>query len=341
MNDSRPSINEPAKVEWATGTTRLFNLVIALINAQSPRSPRWLIANVEGYDSPTEAAQLKQLRRDRQSLEALGVTLDIAPNLDGEEGWRLDPAQTFLPQLDLSAEEADVLATASRWAQPEHLAPAATSAYRKLVAAGIRRHMTSDTIPSMPDHLDMDADSIVSIFRALERDLCISFDYYPAPLVEPSRRQLEPWAIGAVDGRLYVTGFDLDKQAQRTFRLARLADVDILVRIRKHPVPEEPSERLIARGLARSGEYVTATMTYSQASGAEELRQITSSDGTIGPVERGWLVRTAASYAPIAVVTSPPDVVDDIRALLEQAATQMGAECCLTTDQLTETEDGA
>ena len=37
-------------------------------------------------------------------------------------------------------------------------------------------------------------------------------------------------------------------------------------------------------------------------------------------VDRDWLIRTAAAYAPQAVVTSPPDIVAAIVAVLEEAA---------------------
>ena len=43
-------------------------------------------------------------------------------------------------------------------------------------------------------------------------------------------------------------------------------------------------------------------------------------NGQIGPVERDWFVRTAAAYAPHVIVTSPPDVVDDVVAVLKEAA---------------------
>jgi proteasome accessory factor C len=45
---------------------------------------------------------------------------------------------------------------------------------------------------------------------------------------------------------------------------------------------------------------------------------------TVGPVDRTWLARTAAAYAPDAVVLDPPDLVDDIVARLERAHDLLG-----------------
>ena len=64
---------------------------------------------------------------------------------------------------------------------------------------------------------------------------------------------------------------------------------------------------------------VTATVDFP-GEGAWELRRLTNDSGTIGPVDRDWLIRTAAAYAPQVVVTSPPDIVAAIVAVLKEAA---------------------
>ena len=83
--------------------------------------------------------------------------------------------------------------------------------------------------------------------------------------------------------------------------------------------PSLSASDLILRGLQRTGDMVVASITF-QAEGAYELRTLTGPDGTIGPVERSWLVRTAAAYAPLAVVTSPPEIVQEIVDTLARAA---------------------
>ena len=65
--------NRPVETHWIPGATRLFNLVIALINSEKPRTPEWILANVEGYQQVNMDSARKQLERDRKDLEALGV----------------------------------------------------------------------------------------------------------------------------------------------------------------------------------------------------------------------------------------------------------------------------
>lgn len=312
--------NVPVKVKWEDGATRLFNLVIALINSPAPRSTAWILNNVAGYDAEQEGTNRKRFHRDRDTLQTLGVQLIGELDLDGHEHWRLDRRSSFLPELDLTEEEAEVLAAAARWNQPGELSTAAESAYRKLASAGIRRDMGSSVIPSVPDHTDLDQDSVEAIFRALDRGLVLSFNYYRSLLEEPVRRSVEPWAYGAVDGKIYLTGFDLDRNQQRTFRLSRIADMEAMARFAQHPVPEGSSDELIRHGLSAAGTFVTARVRFQGNTGAEELRALCDEDGCIGPIERSWLVRTAAAYAPEAVITEPQDVVDSVVSLLQHVA---------------------
>ena len=314
--------NQPVEVTWNEGGERLLNLVIALINETLPRSTDWIIGHVSGYNSAERAAKRKQFQRDRETLGQLGVHIRPANGEHGEDLWQLDANEAFLPELDLTPSESDVLAAAARWSQPGEMSEATTSALRKLSAAGVRRDLNSSVLATVPDHTDLDEKSVDAIFRALDNGLVLTFDYYPTLLEPPEQRSIEPWAYGAVDGRIYLTGFDLDKQAQRTFRLSRIADLTAQAQFIKHPVPQRPSGELIRSGLAQAGSYVTATVRFASPTGAEELRLLTDATGKLGPVDRDWLIRTAAAYAPEAIVDEPADVRADIIRLLQTAVAQ-------------------
>lgn len=320
------SRNLPAQVTWEKGGTRLLNLVIALINETRPRSADWVVSHVSGYDSPTQASKRKQLQRDRETLAQLGVRIDVLSSRGEGELYHLDADGSFLPDLNLTPEQADVLAAAARWTQPGEMSAAAESAYRKLAAAGIRRELGANVIASVPDLTDLDHDSIDAIFRALDNGLRISFDYYKSLIEPPTRRTIEPWAYGAVDGRIYVTGWDLDREAQRTFRISRISDIDVVAEFIKNPVPDLPSSELIRVGLSLSGTLVKARLRFSDQTGAEELRLLSDATGSIGPVDREWLVKTAAAYAPDVIVEEPADVVADVIALLRAAAGDTASE---------------
>ena len=307
--------NRPVETHWIPGATRLFNLVIALLNSDCPRSIEWVLTNVEGYQHANDGSARKQLGRDRQDLAELGV------RITGEDMLTLDPAQTFLPDIEFTDGEATVIAAASRWAQSGEMQHAARSAYTKLAAAGMQHRVSTGevAVPSVPDHTALDGDSLDAIFRALDNGLVLEFNYYPSLVDTPQRRRLEPWAYGAKEGLIYVTGFDPDREAQRTFRLARIDSVTALPEFAHHPRPKGTPQQLIQQGLLSSRQMVTATVEFPEP-GAWELRRLADEDGQIGPVERDWFVRTAAAYAPHVIVTSPPDVVADVVAVLKEAA---------------------
>lgn len=323
MTDVRPDRNAPVAVSWDQGASRLFNLVIALINEPSARSVDWIISHVAGYDAANAEANRKQFHRDRAALHSFGVTFHVDKE-DAQELWSLSSDDLFLPELDLTEQEADVLAAAARWNQSESLSAATESAYRKLAAAGLQRGLGESVIPSVPDHTELDQASITAIFRALDKGLRLSFDYYPSLLDVPVRRTVEPWAYGAVDGKVYLTGFDVDRQEQRTFRLSRIADLTALPEFNQHPAPDLPGDQLIHRGLETAGTRVTAHLRFVSDSGAEELRVLAGDQGVIGPVDRDWLLRTAAAYAPEVIVVEPSDLVDDVISLLETSANLSG-----------------
>ncbi|MEL4152693.1 hypothetical protein MTQ22_05040, partial [Corynebacterium bovis] len=51
--DAAPA-NGPAEVHWQPRASRLFNLVLALLN-EPPRSATWLTTNVRGYEGAPES----------------------------------------------------------------------------------------------------------------------------------------------------------------------------------------------------------------------------------------------------------------------------------------------
>ncbi|MFE1514956.1 helix-turn-helix transcriptional regulator [Corynebacterium bovis] len=341
--------DRPAEVHWQPRASRLFNLVLALLN-EPPRSATCLTTNVRGYEGTPESRR-RQFARDRDALAGAGVVVRAVPAPPGVR-WGADPAASggregapeelytvdrddvFLPDLHVTEGEADAIAAASRWAMSGPLAGAASRAYLKLAAAGVRRD-SGRVVADVPDQMDFDEASTDAVFRALDNGLRISFLYWPTLLDEPVERTMDPWAIGAVDGRLYVTGHDIDRDAQRTFRLSRIAEVRALPTFSTHPAPPGTGRDLIEQGLRSSRVTVEAVLAF-RGGGAVELRDVTrdpdpsdpTPDGAspgdeirvTAPVDRTWLVRTAAAYAPDVVVLSPPDLRAEVVDLLRRAA---------------------
>ena len=327
------SINQPVKVTWIEATSRLMNLAIALLNSRQARPFEWIHKNVQGYREISDTASAKrQFDRDRAALskhaglQLAEHTVDSGYGSAQEtiKGWGLEAAEVLMPRVNFSAAEKEVLATAAQWAHGHEQQSVAETAFRKLASAGLAAPTSPSVVSNVPDQTDLDKDSLQALFRALDRGLRIEFDYYPAPLTEPTRRQLEPWAYATIGGRMYVTGYEPDKKAQRTFRLARLGDVHALPQFIQHPAPEgKNNHELVRAGLARSGELVDATVEF-RGPGAWELRAAAeTTDETrciLRGVERRWLVRTAAAYSTDAVLVAPEDVSAEVREILRTAA---------------------
>ncbi|RAV33380.1 helix-turn-helix transcriptional regulator [Corynebacterium heidelbergense] len=331
----RAGRNEPGSVTWAAGASRLFNLVIALINEPGPRSLSWIRDHVEGYAGNPESSR-KKLARDRATLQRMGIYIvehsDGRRSVDPEEGhlWSLSAEDAFLPAIEFSEDELSVLAAATRWRHEGELADAADSAYLKLAGAGVRRSAGDTTVMNVPEGTELSPESVDAIFRALDRQLQVELTYRPSVLDEEQTRVLEPWAYGAIDGRMYVTGYDVDRGAQRTFRLSRVTSVRVLPAFARAGTPELPDQELIERGLRTARVRVSARIRFT-GPGAGELRRIAvpeqgpahheGAECTIDtqPVDREWLVRTAAAYAPTAIVEAPADVVEDVLVLLRRA----------------------
>ena len=136
---------------------------------------------------------------------------------------------------------------------------------------------------------------------------------------------MDPWGIVALNNRAYVVGFDVERQAPRSFRAVRVSNIR-KVQATGFTEADKPLQQVVEESLR--GPVVDAVVTIdpgtcTELAAAGEAR----ADGALvfKGVERDWLVRTVASYAPHAVVQEPEDVRESVIALL-RAAAQGGEE---------------
>ncbi|MEY8565491.1 WYL domain-containing protein [Corynebacterium sp.] len=329
------SVNRPAEVHWDPASSRLLNLVLAL--TERPRSLHWIRTHVDGYAGAPEIVR-KRFDRDRPLLDELGlvVTESTGTDADGhpEVQYGIDPVPSFLPDLAVTDARWQAMRPAAQWVPNQSLAAPVRHALQKL--STVAPASDADAGPGfsapVPDAVDLTDADIEALNVAMDRNLSLRFHYWPALTEEPQLRRLDPWGVAAVDGRLYLTGFDLDRDGQRTFRLSRIADLEAAATLIRHHVPDRPVAELVTEGLRAASTMVSARVRFL-TDGAQELRALAGpedaedGDGArpLGPVDRRWLVRTAASYATDVLVVDPPDVVADIIAHLEEAVRTFGA----------------
>lgn len=322
--------NRPTEVHWDPAASRLLNLVLALTDR--PRSVGWIRTHVDGYTGDAETVR-KRFDRDRALIDDLGlvITETTGTDTDGhpELQYGIDPTSSFLPDLTVTDAQWQALRPAAQWVPNQSLAAPVRHALQKL--STVAPASDTDGGPGfsapVPDAVDLTDADIEALNIALDRNLSLRFNYWPALTKDPQVRHLDPWGVAAVDGRLYLTGHDNDRDGQRTFRLSRIADLEATATLIRHHAPDRPVAHLVGEGLRASSTTVTARVRFL-TDGAQELRAAATPAGhgeyTVGPVDRRWLIRTAASYATDALVVDPPDVVADIITHLEDAVRTFG-----------------
>lgn len=211
----------------ATATSeRLLNLVIAL--RQRARTPLWIIDHVGGYSTAdsTEAAQLRKLYRDIETLKDLGI--DVSENTVGA----LSLTSPRHPDIQFTPQEVGVIALAAEFALSGDLARVARHAWGKLAAAGMADDELS--VRGTSETVDISAHDISELLRAATEQLKITFDYYPTAHSRPQQRTVEPWAVIAYQGRWYMPCWDTDRKAPRTFRVSKINSITVLDRPALH-----------------------------------------------------------------------------------------------------------
>ena len=206
----------------AAKTERLMNLFIALLVARHP-VPKERLRDLYYSDATSDAAFEKTFERDKEELRSLGVPIEVA-SLDGffedEVGYRIRPEEAQLPDVDLTPDEAAVVGLATRVWEQATMADAATEAVRKLQAAGVT--VDSSAVDLAPPRVRADEPEFEVFLTAAQDRRETHFRYRGPREPEPKSRRLQPYGVVRYSGRWYVAGHDLDRQADRVFRLSRV-----------------------------------------------------------------------------------------------------------------------
>ncbi|HLX87962.1 MAG TPA: WYL domain-containing protein [Acidimicrobiales bacterium] len=190
---------------------RLTNLVLVLLGDQRPKSLREIADAVPGY--PTEGEARRQaFERDKRTLREGGIVVSTAP-VEGPEqiGYLIRPDDFYLPDLDLDAEEQAALNLAVAGVHLDN-ATGRDALWRLGLAArsGVRPVAELPQLPALP-----------VVWDALRARATVGFGY------RGQRRTVAPARLQFRGGWWYLVGFDLDKEAARTFRVDRMDDVPV------------------------------------------------------------------------------------------------------------------
>ena len=208
---------------------RQLSLVAFLMAERRPLTARDVKGNVEGYSEMSDEAFARRFYSDRAELTALGVPLTSQRDeFTGEELYTLRSENYFLGELELDEDELAALQTAlytleGKFAYAEPLRLALQNL--ALGRPGFR-HAPTETAERVrvtaPDYSPELAARLSKLEAAISKQRTIQFRYWSPARERETERRLNPYALRLDEGVWYVVGHDLDREAIRTFRVARI-----------------------------------------------------------------------------------------------------------------------
>ena len=186
---------------------RVLELFVELLGAQPGRTKAQLRA-LPGYRGLADDAFETQFQRDKDALRDAGVLLRIGRG----EHYSID-RDSFAPDIEVGATDRALLSLAAHaWDRGDVLADsvdakAAASSEEEVSAPVIRLGLTG-------------LEAATAFARGIRERRVVSFEYPGSGGL--TQRAVEPWALTVQGRALYLWGWDLDRCAQRTFRVSRV-----------------------------------------------------------------------------------------------------------------------
>ena len=312
---------------------RQLSLVAFLMAERRPLTARDVKGNVEGYSEMSDEAFARRFYSDRAELTALGVPLmSQRDEFTGEELYSLRSENYFLDELDLKEDELAALQTAlyaleGKFAYAEPLRLALQNL--ALGRPGFRHPPTATAERvrvTAPDYSPELAARLSKLESAISKQRTIQFRYWSPARERETERRLNPYALRLDEGVWYVVGHDLDRDATRTFRVARIRS-DIRFATRRERDFRQPAEFDVdAHRVARPwqiGEQVGVARIEVQGDTAWWVHRTLSDAGTVtdgvfetpysvlGPLA-SWVLRQNGRAVPL----DPPELRADVAAAL-------------------------
>lgn len=313
---------------------RLMNLHILLLGAK-----RFI-----GKDAIREACYADHARgpagdeaferafeRDKDALRQIGAVIEVGSAdvfFDDEIGYRIPTEQTSLPEIRFESDEAAVLGLAAQVWQQATLARATGRALAKLKGQGVE--IDPSRLEVVAPAITADEPAFEPLWDAIGKRRQVGFGYQRPNETGPSNRRVQPWGLARSSGRWYVVGLDVDRGAERVFRLSRIVGpVRATGKSGAYDVPAGTDVRELARRLSPSFPSVRAEIRVREGTGvglrrrAETVTTLDDRPGwdrvvVEGPVHE--LSDEVLTYGADAVAETPAALRDDVVARLRAVA---------------------
>ena len=290
----------------AKRTERLLTLVLVLMSSDRGFTKHELFEEIEAYREPATAqAREKLFDRDKAFLRDEGIPVEAVGD-PGEEPeavrYRISSSAYRLPEVRFTAGESAALSLAARLWERAALGGPASRALRRLQSAAGPADAPGPA--SFQPALRTDEPQFADLWKAVTSRRTVGFGYRAAGWAEETERRVQPWGMGSRFGRWYLVGWDLDRRAERFFRLSRMTTPVRELPGSGYEVPAGFSIDASLAGLDDAVEPVAAVLDVRSGRTAS-LR--VPADGPAEPVGDGWerlRVRTGDVEALAAEVAS-------------------------------------
>ncbi|WP_323099868.1 helix-turn-helix transcriptional regulator [Intrasporangium sp. YIM S08009] len=312
----------------AEKTERLLNLILALKSARRPVSKQRIRESLPAYaQASSDEAFDRMFERDKDELREMGIPISttvIDVLFDDEVGYRIDSSETTLPAIAFEPDEVAALALAARTWSTASVSGAASAGLRKLRLSGVE--IDESVAAGAEPRIRTKEPAFEAVHAAVTALQPITFDYRKND-GSVTTRHVQPWALKNWHGRWYVTGFDVDRQDERAFRLSRFeGQVRRKGRAGSYVVPADhvPEVALEAQPAEPEGTAVVRLRTGRGHTLRRHAARTTELGGRWDEVEvpyrRGVTERDVVALGVDAVAVSPAELVDAVRATLTGAA---------------------
>lgn len=208
---------------------RLINLIAALLETRRPMTAEEIRERIGGYqEQPTMEAFRRAFERDKEDLRAMGIPLEVVqsdPFSNQADAYVIPRSRYYLPEIDLAPDEHAALGLAA-----QAILGAGEEAAAGFLKLSVDQPDSAISSPAFIWGADVAAEEplLAPLYEAVLERQRVRFQYQPAS-GEAGVRVVEPYALLHRKGHWYLTGRDVDKDAVRSFKLARiLSDLEMI-----------------------------------------------------------------------------------------------------------------
>lgn len=306
---------------------RVFSLVLALVASPGGSTKSELLSSVHGYSDRFRVGEAnvaldRQFERDKEQLRALGIhieTLD-SPSEPGNNQltrYRVSKDRLEFPAgLRFSERELMLLRLAALAWSEGSLSAESRRAAMKLESLGAGLDVQHLGVAPRIGTLEPSA---APLQRAIDGLNVVRFDYTLPGRDAPLERRVAPLRLHRVAGRWHLISWDLDRDVDRVFLLARISGE---VRIEEAVFEEELKHRAeaIVDALVQRGRENRATLRVRRGSIAEarlapRADPVPNSDGpdaplelSVGMLDAHVLAGELVEYGGDVTVVAPPEL---------------------------------